>query len=66
MKERVRIMFDDGIKLKDSNRHIEALKKFDEVQQMIKQESPESALEELNKVYNEIAIVCNILSMKHL
>ena len=31
MRERVRSMFDDGVDLKNQGRHIEALKKFDEV-----------------------------------
>ena len=48
MKDRVKTMYDEGIKLKDKNKHIEALKKFDEVQQLIKQESGDSAMEELN------------------
>ena len=33
---------------------------------MIKQDHGEAALDELDKVYKEISIVCNVLSMSHL
>ena len=51
--------------MKNSGNQVEALKRFDEVQQRIKTDLGENS-EELDLVYNEIAIVCNVLSMAHL
>ena len=45
MKERVKIMFDEGMAFKNQGMDIEALKKFDEVQLMIKQDGGDSAQE---------------------
>ena len=66
MKERIRIMLDEGVQLKESGNPIEALKKFDEVQNMIKNEAGNSCEDELNNCYAEIAVLCNVLSMNHL
>ena len=61
----VRNLFEQGLALKQSGNNIEALKKFDEAQQFIKHEHGDGS-ELLEPVYNEIAIVCNVLSMSHL
>ena len=63
--EMIRSTFETGMALKNSGNQIEALKKFDEAQQLIKQEYGENS-DQLDQVYNEIAIVCNVLSMAHL
>ena len=63
--EVIRSTFETGMALKNSGNQIEALKKFDEAQQLIKQEFGENS-DQLDQVYNEIAIVCNVLSMAHL
>ena len=63
--EVIRNTFETGMALKNSGNQIEALKKFDEAQQLIKQEYGENS-DQLDQVYNEIAIVCNVLSMAHL
>ena len=61
----VDLVFWGYVTLKAQARHIEALKKFDEAQTMVK-ESDVLGEDCIRKVYNEIAIVCNILSMEHL
>ena len=62
----VRSLYDQGIALKNSGNQIEALKKFDEAQQRIKEQPGGEHSEMLDQVYNEIAIVCNVLSMANL
>ena len=51
--------------LKTDGHHIEALKIYDEAQQVIKESVGENS-ELLTPVYSEIAILCNVLSMAHL
>ena len=63
--EVIRVTFETGMALKNQGNQIEALKKFDEAQQLIKQEYGDNS-DQLDQVYNEIAIVCNVLSMAHL
>ena len=63
--EIIRNTFETGMALKNGGNQIEALKKFDEAQQLIKSEYGENS-DQLDQVYNEIAIVCNVLSMAHL
>lgn len=65
VSDETRALFDEGMSLKNSGNQIEALKRFDEVQQMIRQEQGDNS-EQLETVYAEIAIVCNVLSMAHL
>lgn len=66
VRNQIKQLFDQGCDLKKQGNQIEALKKFDETQQLIKQEYGEGAQDQLASVYNEIAIVCNVLSMAHL
>ena len=51
--------------MKNGGNQIEALKRFDQAQQIIKEEQGEDS-DQLDVVYNEITIVCNVLSMAHL
>lgn len=45
---------------------MEALKRFDECQNLLKQEASAEAMDFLQRVHNEIAISCNVLSMGRL
>ena len=65
VREQIKMLFEEGERFKKEGRHIDALKKFDECQQVIKRELGENS-DQLPGVYNEIAIVCNVLSMAHL
>jgi len=65
VKENINVLMNEGQQFKNEGRHIDALKVLDECQQLIKKELGEQA-EQLPQVYNEIAIVCNVLSMAHL
>lgn len=65
VSDEARALFDEGMSLKNSGNQIEALKRFDEVQQIIRHEQGDNS-EQLETVYAEIAIVCNVLSMAHL
>jgi len=51
---------------KEADQHVEALKKFDECQNLVKQEISPEAVDFLQTVRNEIAISCNVLSMGRL
>lgn len=58
--------FEAGLKCKSEEQHVEALKRFDECQNTIKELSSPEASEFLMQVHSEIAISCNVLSMGRL
>ncbi len=58
--------YSEGLQFKDDDQHVEALKKFDECQNLLKSESTNEALDLLQLVHNEITISCNVLSMGRL
>lgn len=64
--ELARSKFDEGCQCKDADQHVEALKKFDECQNLIKSEHSNEAVDFLQQVHNEITISCNVLSMGRL
>lgn len=58
--------FETGLKCKSEDQHVEALKRFDDCQNTIKDLSSPEANEFLMQVHSEIAISCNVLSMGRL
>ena len=52
--------------MKEQNQHVEALRKFDECQVIIKGGNSEINHDQLQSVYNEIALVCNVIAMQRL
>jgi len=65
VSEQARSLYEQALVLKNSGNHLEALKRFDEAQLLIKEELGENS-DHLEPVHSEIAIVCNVLSMAHL
>ncbi len=55
-----------GVKCKSEDQHVEALKRFDECQNLIKDLNSPEANAFLMQVHSEIAISCNVLSMGRL